>query len=845
MADLTDLQAAQTVKIAGADNTGAETNYMNVDSSGRPTVIAQISTAAGSAINFGQATMAASLPVVIASNQSAIAIANFPTTVDTNYGAVGASTLRVASQIGNATGSAAFNAGTTTAQTLRVVLPTDQSAIPVSQSGAWTVAATQSGAWSTGRTWTLASGTDSVAAAQSGTWTVQPGNTANTTPWLVTDSSDGSVAAGTAAAKSSLSGLIFNTALPTLTNGQQAALQGDSSARLIIAPLTNASIVKSQLQDNAGAAITLGQKVMASSVPVVIASDQSTLPVSAASLPLPAGAATEATLAKLPVAQGSTTSGQSGPLVQGAVTTASPTYTTGQTSAFSLTLAGALRIDGSAVTQPISAASLPLPAGASTETTLVALNTKFNSDFGASTGAIRVAALLGNATGAALFGAGTTTAQVLRVVLPTDQTSIPVTMLDVSPTNGSITAFDSVTTSLVGANGQVFYAGTPTTNSAAVFNVGSIENVTVQANILGGGGTLVVEVSMDGGTFWLRPNVYQISTQNYTNGFTAPFIATVNVMGMTQVRVRAITSWAGTGTIIVKESTNSRGFTLADSLPTGANVIGGVTQSGTWTTGRTWALTAADIVTAAQGAAAALGSAWPIKLTDGTNTMPTMDVAARAGFHKLTDGTNTAAVKAATTAAAAADPSLVVALSPNSPIPAGSAIIGALVANQSVNLAQILGTATATAGIAGLLAVGGNAASGSSDGGNPVKVGGVFNTALPTLTNGQRGDMQLDAKGRHIVLDITNLGTGTQSALTVTNSAIEIKVGASRLANRSLITATNLGTQTIYWGYTSGVTTASGTPLVQNATGSWKVGDNQSVFLIATSGSQNVRITEA
>lgn len=44
---------------------------------------------------------------------------------------------------------------------------------------------------------------------------------------------------------------------------------------------------------------TLGQKAMASSLAVVIASDQSTVPVSAASLPLPSGAATEATLSAL------------------------------------------------------------------------------------------------------------------------------------------------------------------------------------------------------------------------------------------------------------------------------------------------------------------------------------------------------------------------------------------------------------------------------------------------------------------------------------------------------------------------------------------------------------------
>jgi hypothetical protein len=54
------------------------------------------------------------------------------------------------------------------------------------------------------------------------------------------------------------------------------------------------------------------------------------------------------------VAQGSTTSGEYGDLVQGAVTTAAPSYTTGQTSPLSLTTVGNLRVDGSSVTQPVS-----------------------------------------------------------------------------------------------------------------------------------------------------------------------------------------------------------------------------------------------------------------------------------------------------------------------------------------------------------------------------------------------------------------------------------------------------------------------------------------------------------
>jgi hypothetical protein len=113
-------------------------------------------------------------------------------------------------------------------------------------------------------------------------------------------------------------------------------------------------------------------------------------------------------------------------------------------------------------------------------------------------------------------------------------------------------------------------------------------------------------------------------------------------------------------------------------------------------------------VTANQGTAASAANRWPHYITDGTNTMPTMDAAVRAGFFKLTDGTNVhptadvaaraaftkvtdgtntmptgdaiaraiyhlitdgtngpVAVKAASTAPAAADNALVTVLSPN------------------------------------------------------------------------------------------------------------------------------------------------------------------------------------
>jgi len=57
----------------------------------------------------------------------------------------------------------------------------------------------------------------------------------------------------------------------------------------------------------------------------------------------------------------------------------------------------------------------------------------------------------------------------------------------------------------------------------------------------------------------------------------------------------------------------------------------------------------------------------------------------------------------------------------------------------------VSGTVTATP--TGTQDVQGNVASGASDSGNPVKIGGVYNTTAPTLTNGQRGDLQLNTRG--------------------------------------------------------------------------------------------------
>jgi len=114
-----------------------------------------------------------------------------------------------------------------------------------------------------------------------------------------------------------------------------------------------------------GKLAVLGQALMAASMPVTIASDQSTLPVSAATLPLPTGAATEATLAVVE------TNTDFGTVVGGGAeaTVLRVTVANDSTGLLSVDDNGAsLTVDGTfwQATQPVSAAALPLPTGAAT-----------------------------------------------------------------------------------------------------------------------------------------------------------------------------------------------------------------------------------------------------------------------------------------------------------------------------------------------------------------------------------------------------------------------------------------------------------------------------------------------
>jgi hypothetical protein len=211
-------------------------------------------------------------------------------------------------------------------------------------------------------------------------------------------------------------------------------------------------------------------------------------------------------------------------------------------------------------------------------------------------------------------------------------------------------------------------------------------------------GTLVAEVSFDGGTTWNSTYFNDSVTSNNTatvvfasaNPATAKTIIEVGGSGLTRVRVSAYTS--GTANITLRASTVRDPSTLnagapGSALPPVVNQVGGsvTTAAPTYTTATMNALSLttagalridgssttqpiSGTVTANQGTANTLANAWSTKITDATN--------------------GPVAVKAASTAAVAADPSLVTAFSPNSPLPTGTNSIGTVNQGTAASLAN-------------------------------------------------------------------------------------------------------------------------------------------------------------
>ena len=163
-------------------------------------------------------------------------------------------------------------------------------------------------------------------------------------------------------------------------------------------------------------------------------------------------------------------------------------------------------------------------------------------------------------------GAAVASANPLPVAQPADTT----------PATANITVVDSGSTVASGQNGQSIITGTPTANSAASFAYAN-EN-TINWQISGTWtGTLQCEISMDGGTTWVPTTGFIRGTTFIASAFTANAVATVNVAGTTNLRLRATAAVTGTATVKVIESGLVGGIYLSGyvqaKIGDGTNVV--------------------------------------------------------------------------------------------------------------------------------------------------------------------------------------------------------------------------------------------------------------------------------
>lgn len=262
---------------------------------------------------------------------------------------------------------------------------------------------------------------------------------------------------------------------------------------------------------------SLGQKAMAASVPVAIASDQSAIPVSGTIAVTGVSTAVNQTNGSQitqvidPGGTNKLAIGSSGNVLVsglaavGAAPVLNPITVSGVDQAGNkqylkqVTGTNALVVDGSAVTQPIS----------------------------------------GSVTAA----------------LPSD----------LMPATQNITTQDLASTSTSQANGQVAVTGNPTANSAASFSVSSENSFDVQVTGTWTG-TLINEVSIDSGVTWYARGVKQTGSSYISNSFTQNYEASGNITGVTNLRVRATTAITGTATVKITLSLNPYAAIITNPL---------------------------------------------------------------------------------------------------------------------------------------------------------------------------------------------------------------------------------------------------------------------------------------
>jgi hypothetical protein len=565
-----------------------------------------------------------------------------------------------------------------------------------------------------GRTWDLSSGTDSVSAVQSGTWTVQQGGA----PWSVSQSgtwttgrtwsllnTTDSVNVGNFPATQAISAA--SLPLPAgaatsanQTNGSQvtqvSSLPSIPAGSNTIGAVTQAAGPwTTNITQVGGGAVILGQTTMSNSIPITIASDQTGINTFQDKTASGSLAALNSTIAVNTNGVGSVgyqvTGTWSGTitsectddgvnwfsvygLTRGSVAQSSTTlsantamvasvsgclqfrlrmssYTSGSATVTEIAGAGTgpvfplstnennfiVAVGNFPTTQAISVASLPLPSGAATAANqtngsqIVQVSSLPPIPTGSNTiGNVNVNGTV-PVSAASLplpSGAATATNQSSQITQETT-TATNTTSILANQTNGTqktqvtsvpsdlLPSVQTVTTQDIVSGTTAGANGqsiiTGTPTANSTANFAISSTTAIEVQVTGAWtGTLESEVSMDGGTTWYTRGLKQTGSSYNASSFTANFEGGLNFAGMTNFRIRAIAAMTGTANIRVNSSVNSASLIVSN----------------------------------------------PITLRDSTVQSVT------------------STIKAASTPSTTSDTALVVAASPNSPLPAGTNLLG-------------------------------------------------------------------------------------------------------------------------------------------------------------------------
>lgn len=259
-------------------------------------------------------------------------------------------------------------------------------------------------------------------------------------------------------------------------------------------------------------------------------------------------------------------------------------------------------------TQPVSAASLPLPTGAATETTVAAISAAQGAaaDAAATTdaGTFSLIALVKRLLGKFTTGAQTT-ASSLAVAIATDQVALPMT-------SAVVTASGNITTQ------NLVPAGAATAGSAVEITLAGTTTLFVQVTGTYTG-ALSLQLTADG-TNWITVGGVPLINLN-TGGYLATITSALqsvfqaDVGGAIKARITGLAAMTGTATVTLRANATAAIVALDAALPTGTNSIGNL---GTVTT----VTTCSTLTTLANGqtahSSASTGS--PVRIGGRVNT---------------------------------------------------------------------------------------------------------------------------------------------------------------------------------------------------------------------------------